>query len=76
MIAERIIELRSRKPFFTFVIRLKDGTKISVDEPHCIATGPNSPSCVVHNQGTMRIVAYRDIAEITVPLNEADQEWL
>ena len=77
MNADRIIELRNRRPFVPFVIRLKDGTSIAVDEPHAIGAGPNRPSFLVHQRnGTFRFVAYRDIAEITVSLNEAEQDWL
>jgi hypothetical protein len=77
MNAAEMIELRSRKPFTPFKIRLQDGSSIRVEHPYVVSTRPDSPSCVVHEDEHMHIVAYRDISEVVMaPFNGAQQSPL
>jgi len=65
MNAAQMIALMNRSPFEPFEIHLSDGTRIRVEQPFSIATGANSPSCIVYqDDDRMRIVAYRDITEV------------
>lgn len=65
MNAAEIISLRDRSPFMPFEIRLKDGESVRVKHAYEIATGPNSPSCVVYEgEDQIRFVAYRDVVEV------------
>jgi hypothetical protein len=69
MTANKMIELMNREPFEPLEIHLNNGTKVRVEQPYQIATRPNSPSVIVYDdEERMRIIAYRNIAEvITVP---------
>ena len=65
MTAPEMIELMNRTPFQPMEIRLNDGNRIRVDHPYQIATGADSPSCIIYdNDNRMRIVAYRNITEV------------
>jgi hypothetical protein len=66
MNAAEMIDLRTRKPFTPFEIRLRDGSSIRVKHPYVLSTRPDSQSCVVHEDEDMHIVAYRDIAEVVL----------
>jgi hypothetical protein len=76
MNASEMIELSCRRPFVPFTIRLRDGSTVHVDQPNIVATGKNSPECVVYESvDRIRFMAYRDITEvITTPVNGAQQE--
>ena len=73
MNASDMIELRSRLPFVPFRIHLRDGTSIHIQEPNQIATGRNSPECVIYESDEhFRFVRYRDVAEVvTATVNGA-----
>ena len=65
MNATMMIELMNRVPFEPFEIHLTDGARIRVEHPYNIATGENSPTCIVYQDSDrMRIVAYRNITEV------------
>lgn len=66
MTPAEMIELRTRKPFVPFEVRLRDGSSIQVRHPYVLATRPDSPTCVIHEHDEMHIVAYRDIAEVVM----------
>jgi hypothetical protein len=64
MNAAQMIVLMNRTPFEPFEIRLGDGTLIRIEHPYNIATGQDSPACIIYqNDNQMRIVAYRNITE-------------
>lgn len=66
MNANEMIDLRNRLPFVPFTIHLRDGAAVRVEQPYVLATGRNSPECVIYESADrIRFVAYRDIAEIT-----------
>jgi len=66
MTAKQMIELMNRVPFEPFEIHLTDGAHIKVEHPYEIATGPKSRTCSIYDdeQEIMRIVSYRNIAEV------------
>jgi len=65
MNAAQMIVLRNRTPFEPFEIRLSDGTLIRVEHPYNIATGQDSPTCIIYqDDNQMHIVAYRNITEV------------
>lgn len=65
MNATQMIELMNRTPFEPLEIHLNDGTQIHVQHPYEIATRPNSPTCIVYDEGDkMHYVAYRNISEV------------
>ena len=65
MNAAQMIALRNRTPFEPFEIRLSDGTLIRVEHPYNVATGQDSPTCIIYqDDNQMRIVAYRNITEV------------
>jgi hypothetical protein len=64
--AAQMIALRNRAPFEPFEIRLSDGSRIRVEHPYHIATREDSPTCIIYDDDNqMRIVAYRNITEVT-----------
>jgi hypothetical protein len=65
MNATEMLELMNRTPFQPFVIHLNNGTVIHVDQPFSIAARANRPTCIVFDDdGVVRFVAYRNIAEV------------
>jgi hypothetical protein len=65
MNAAQMIVLMNRTTFEPFDIRLSDGTLIRVEHPYNIATGQDSPTCIIYpDDNQMRIVAYRNITEV------------
>jgi hypothetical protein len=65
MNAPQMIVLMNRSPFEPFEIHLSDGTSIRVEHPYNIATGQDSPTCIIYqDDNQMRIVAYRNITEV------------
>jgi hypothetical protein len=66
MTANQMLELMNRTPFEPVEIHLNNGTKIKVEHPYQIATRPNAAACAVYgdDDDLMRIVAYRNIAEV------------
>jgi len=67
MTASEMIELRGRRPFVPFTIHLRDGSSIRIEQPNVVATGQNSPDCVIYeSEDRIRFVAYRDIAEVVM----------
>jgi hypothetical protein len=62
-----MIELRTRRPFVPFEVRLNDGSSIHVTEPNLVATGRNSPECTIFESSErIRFVNYRDIVEVVM----------
>jgi hypothetical protein len=65
MTAALMIALMNRTPFEPLEIHLSDGTSIRVEHPFNIATGQDSPACIIYqDDNQMRIVAYRNITEV------------
>jgi len=65
MTAAQMINLMNRTPFEPLEIHLSDGTRIRVEHPYNIATGQNSPTCIIYqDDDRMRIVAYHNITEV------------
>ncbi len=65
MTASQLLELMNRVPFQPIEIHLNNGSHMKVDHPYQIATQPNAAACTVFcDDGLMRIVAYRNIAEV------------
>ena len=65
MNATQMLELMNRVPFQPFEIHLNNSTRMKVDHPYQIATQPNAAACTVYaDDDVMRIVAYRNIAEV------------
>ncbi len=65
MNATQMIALRNRAPFEPLEIHLSDGAVIRVEHAYNIASGQNSPTCIIYqDDDRMRIIAYRNITEI------------
>lgn len=66
MNASKMIELVSRQPFEPLEVHLTDGSVVTVESPHLIATGRNQATFTLYSDAdeSARYIAYRNITQV------------
>ena len=72
MTARQMIELLNRVDFHPLEIHLNDGHVYRVDEPFLVSTSPSSPTLSLYEDDLVRIISYRNIAQVVTMASSSD----